>query len=132
MDRLIRILFALFLSVGITASEVRLPVQRPMDCCATDEDGACPCGMPMPKGTQPCGTNLPSPAAAPARAGTLVVEAVPSADRTNPEPRPWPAAWAVDPRLGAEGRRSAEPIPVDTGPPPLASERMSRLEVFRI
>ena len=61
-----------------------------------------------------------------------MVEAVPSADRTNPEPRPWPAAWAADPRLGAEGRRSAEPIPVDTGPPPLASERMSRLEVFRI
>ena len=120
-------------ALGAVGAELRLPqdaARMDMDCIP-NADGTCPCGMPMP-GPQPCNISIPSPLAVPARAITAVVEYATSADQVLPEPKPWPAAWAVLPRFEDAPWAASEPIPVDTGPPLLASERITRLRVFLI
>lgn len=131
MDHLLRILLAFFVTIGATGGALRLPqtaVQVEMDC-DVNPDGSCPCGMPMP---QPCNTSVPSPIGVPTRSVTTIVESVTAADQVLQEPRPWPSAWNLQPRLRDEKGTRAEPIPVDTGPPLLASERATHLRVFRI
>lgn len=135
MDRFLRILFALLVAIGATGAELRLPqesVRMDMDC-GVSADGTCPCGMPMPgRSPQPCNTSAPSPVAVPTRTVTAVIECATAADRRVHEPRPWPASWIVLPRFEDEKWMASEPIPVDTGPPLLASQRTARLRVFRI
>jgi hypothetical protein len=131
MDHLLRILLAFFVAVSASGGELRLPqtsVQMDMDC-ELIPDGSCPCGMPMP---QPCNMSVPAPMAVPSRSVTAIVESLAPADQVLHEPKPWPTAWTLVPRLGDEKGTRAEPIPVDTGPPPLPSERAARLRVFQI
>lgn len=132
MDRLLRILLALMVAIGATGAELQPPqASMPMNMeCPVLPDGTCPCGMPMPE-PGPC-IVVPSPVMAPARSVSTVVEYATAADRVVVEPKPWPAAWALVPRIGDAKRVSLEPIPVDTGPPLLASERSAYLGVFRI
>jgi len=131
MDRLLRILFALLVVIGATGAELRLPESRPDMDCPVSADGTCPCGMPMPT-PQSCGHSLPSPGVAPTRAVSVLIECAASADRAMQEPRPWPAAWSLPPRLQNARYATLEVIPVDTGPPLPASERAARLRVFLI
>jgi hypothetical protein len=135
MDKFLRILFAFLVVIGATGAELRLPqeaAQVDMDCTLSP-DGTCPCGMPMPqRGPQPCNTSIPSPVAAPTRTVAAVAECATAADQVAREPKPWPAAWALLPRLEDERAMAPEPLRVDTGPPLLASERTAQLRVFRI
>lgn len=134
MDRLLRILFALLVAIGATGAELRLPQgMAPIEMDCQSSNGTCPCGMPMPlRGPQPCNTSVPSPVAVPTRTFSTVIEYATSADRAVEEPRPWPATWALLPRFEDEKWMVSEPVPMDTGPPLLASERSARLRVFRI
>lgn len=132
MDRFLRILFALLVVIGATGAELRLPqesVAAEMDC-PVSADGTCPCGMPMPE-PRPC-TSIPSPVAPPSRTVSVVVAQAAAADPVPVEPKPWPRTWESDWSEPALVRMSAEPIPCDTGPPLLASERSAHLGVFRI
>ena len=133
MNRFLRFLFALLVAIGATGAELQPPVRRAMDCCPVGDEGPCPCGMPAPaRGPQSCGSPAPAPVAPPVRAAAVVAEIAVAADTVVPEPLPWPAAWHLDHVALDEAQYQVEPIPVDTGPPLLASERSSRLRVFRI
>jgi len=131
MNLFFRILLAFALALGAAGAEPQAP-ERVMDC-PMSEGGTCPCGMPMPeKGPQPCGIALNAPVAPPVRRVTAVIESVTAADVIAREPLPWPDSWKVLSRLEDEKWRRSEPIPVDTGPPLLASERNAHLRVFLI
>lgn len=132
MDRFLRILLAVLVAIGATGAELQPPhAPMPMNMeCPVLPDGTCPCGMPMPE-PGPC-VVIPSPVMAPLRTAIAVVEYATAADRVAVEPKPWPATWVLVPRSADERRVSREPIPVDTGPPLLASERSAHLGVFRI
>lgn len=132
MDRLLRIVLALLVTLGAIGAELQPPqASMPMDMeCPVLPDGTCPCGMPMPE-PGPC-VVIPSPVMAPVRTMTVVVEYATAADRIAQEPHPWPVAWERSLASGEAKWIGIKPIPADTGPPPLASERTARLRVFRI
>ena len=130
--RFLYCLFALVVAMVATGAELRLPEPIQMDCGAT-EDGTCPCGMPMPeRSPAPCSTSLPSPVAVPTQRIKAIIEYATSADQTALEPKPWPVSWTLLHRLDDEKWMASQPIPVDTGPPLLASERTALLRVFLI
>jgi hypothetical protein len=132
MDRLLRFLLVVLVTLGVASAEVRLPEQKVMDCPMSGA-GTCPCGMPMPeKGPQPCGVFQTSPVTAPSRTLTAIIEYATTADRVTREPKPWPASWTVATPFEDEKLQRAEPLPVDTGPPLLASEFAARVRIFRI
>jgi hypothetical protein len=132
MDRILRILLALLVAIGATGAELQPPqASMPMNMeCPVLPDGTCPCGMPMPE-PGPC-VVIPSPVMGPLRTAIAVVEYATAADRVAAEPKPWPATYVLAPWFVDERRVSREPIPADTGPPLLASERSAHLGVFRI
>ena len=130
MRRFFPALIALLVVLGAMGAELRL-VETPAMLCCCGGSGHQSCGMPQ-RSPHPCGNSIPAPVAAPSRTVAIVVEAVTTAQQRVKEPRPWSATWVWVTDFGPEASALGPVLPVDTGPPPLASERRAQLGVFRI
>ncbi len=129
MRRFLHPLFAFLVVLGVTGAELRLP-EAPAALCSCGGSGS-PCGMPQ-RSPQPCGTSAPSPLAAPVQPVAAVAEAVASTRLSQQPPRPWSETWAWVREFQAEAGVSKDVSARDPGPPLLASERVARLNIFRI